>query len=146
MDEVKQFVEWAGLSSCACVVIGRFSRQMALTQTATGNGTQRRNLRLVLEQLSGRNAGSHQHSNRSWPCSGDFSLVRYYLQSYTKQLPNQVFSSCYRHLFQLIQVKEHTADNRPLSQSTSHPAPISSVKEFPPDLLAMDRHQFCEEN
>ncbi len=93
-----------------------------------------------------RNAGSHQHSNRSWPCSGDFSLVRYYLQSYTKQLPNQVFSSCYIHLFQLIQVKEHTADNRPLPQSTSHPAPISSVKEFPPDLLAMDRHQFCEEN
>lgn len=37
-----------------------------------------------------RNAGSHQHSNRSWPCSGDFSLVRYYLQSYTKQLPNQI--------------------------------------------------------
>ncbi len=34
---------------------------------------------------------------------------------------------------------------------SSHPAPISSVKEFPPTLLAMGRHelamgQFCEEN
>ncbi len=29
---------------------------------------------------------------------------------------------------------------------SSHPAPISSVKEFPPALLSMDRRQFCEEN